>query len=891
MVDGELIRLASIHGVTKEGVEAVRSVHPMPVDSETLIARAIRSRAVVHVRDVLADPHYGVKDAARASGWRGALAVPMLREGHVIGGIFVARPTPGFFTDAQGELLKTFADQAVIAIENTRLFEEVQARTRELTESLEYQTATSDVLGVISRSPSDAQPVFEAIAGSAMRLCDGALGVVTRFDGELVHLTAHTHITAEGSEAIRQFFPMRPGRSGINGRIILERRLIHIPDVCADTEYSASLRDALHLRSALGVPMFRDGRVIGTVAVGRFELRPFTEKEFALLQTFADQAVIAIENARLFEEVQARTRELQESLEYQTAIGEVLNVIGRSPNDLQPVLDVIVETAGHLCHADNAHVFRLKGGKHHLAACNETSTEALEYLTQNLIEPGQRGSVTARAVLERRTIHVPDAMADPDYGRSPLILGTILSVPLLRDSGPVGAITVSRKIVRPFTEKQIELVTTFADQALIAINNVGLFEAVQARTRELAHSVEGLRALGEVTQAVNSTLDLETVLSTIVAKAVQLSGTEAGVIYVFDELEHAFHLRATYGLSEQLIAAIREQYGGVSDAIRQATLSGKPQQIADLRDEPPSPVREIAMRTGFRARLIVPLIDADKVVGALVVRRKRPGEFSKSTIELLQTFASQSVIAIQNARLFQEIEDKSRQLEIASMSHELRTPLAAMLGYAELLKEGIYGALPDKSTPIVTRIQSNGKHLLGLINTVLDISKIEAGQFKLNLAEYALASVIETVRVATESLAAGKKLAFKTDVARDLPRGLGDEQRLTQVLLNLVGNAIKFTDAGEVRIAAAAANSHFALSVSDTGPGIPPQERDRIFEKFHRIDSSITKAKGGTGLGLAIAKQIVDMHGGRIWVESTLGRGSIFRMELPVRATVAGGSQ
>jgi signal transduction histidine kinase len=281
------------------------------------------------------------------------------------------------------------------------------------------------------------------------------------------------------------------------------------------------------------------------------------------------------------------------------------------------------------------------------------------------------------------------------------------------------------------------------------------------------------------------------------------------------------------------------------------------------------------------------------------LQRRRPGEFPQAIVSLMQTFADQSVIALENARLFEEIARKSRELEIASqhksqfvasMSHELRTPLAAMLGYAELLKEGIYGALPDKSTPIVTRIQSNGKHLLGLINTVLDISKIEAGQFKLNLTEYALGDVIETVRVATESLAAGKKLALETSVSKDLPRGLGDEQRLTQVLLNLVGNAIKFTDAGEVRITAATANGHFALSVSDTGPGIPPEERGRIFEKFHQIDSSITKAKGGTGLGLAIAKQIVEMHGGRIWVESTLGQGSTFRMELPVCATAAVGA-
>ena len=278
----------------------------------------------------------------------------------------------------------------------------------------------------------------------------------------------------------------------------------------------------------------------------------------------------------------------------------------------------------------------------------------------------------------------------------------------------------------------------------------------------------------------------------------------------------------------------------------------------------------------------VPLLHQDEVIGALIVRRNQPGAFSPEIVRLIEAFAAQSAVAVHNARLFHEIEEKGRQIEIANqhksqfvanMSHELRTPLAAMLGYAELLQENIYGALPEKATPILARIQSNGKHLLGLINTVLDISKIEFGQFKLNLSEYALSSMVETVRVATELLAAGKKLAFHVDVAKGLPHGLGDEQRLTQVLLNLVGNAIKFTDKGEVRIVAGLRDGSFAVAVSDTGPGIPPEERDKVFEKFHQIDNSSTRTKGGTGLGLAIAKDIVEMHGGRIWVEFDLGQG------------------
>jgi signal transduction histidine kinase len=423
---------------------------------------------------------------------------------------------------------------------------------------------------------------------------------------------------------------------------------------------------------------------------------------------------------------------------------------------------------------------------------------------------------------------------------------------------------------------------------------------VKQRTAELAQSVEELRALGVVSRAVNSTIDLETVLSTIVAKAVQLSSTDAGTIYVFEEASQEFKLRASYGMDEALIEAVQGQHIRMGETVvSRAVLQRKPVQIYDVQHDSSSPVLDVILRAGFRAHLTVPLLGADRIIGALIVRRKEPGEFSKGTVDLLQTFGAQSVLAIQNARLFREIEEKGRELAqasqhksqfLANMSHELRTPLNAILGYNELLQDGLYGELPPKTKDVLNRVEVNGKHLLGLINDVLDLSKIEAGQLVLGIESYSMKDVVQTVVSATESLAAAKKLPLRVEISDGMPKGRGDKRRITQVLLNVVGNAIKFTDNGEVRIAATSGNGKFSVVVSDTGPGIPAAEQSRIFEEFHQIDSSNIKKKGGSGLGLAIAKRIVDLHRGRMWVVSEVGQGSTFHFELPVRADKDGGA-
>jgi signal transduction histidine kinase len=372
---------------------------------------------------------------------------------------------------------------------------------------------------------------------------------------------------------------------------------------------------------------------------------------------------------------------------------------------------------------------------------------------------------------------------------------------------------------------------------------------------------------------------------------VHLSGTEAGTIYEFDDQQQELLMRSTYGIEDIAIAALRGHVGISEPTIDQAVKEREPVQISDLQVISPTPARIIAARAGYRSLLVVPLLGRDHVIGALVVRRKATGAFPQTTVDLLKTFAAQSVLAIQNAHLFTEIDEKSRQLEIASqhkslflanMSHELRTPLNAILGYTELILDNIYGDTPEKMREVLERLQLNGKHLLGLINDVLDLSKIEAGQLTLSLADYSLKDIVHTVFTAVESLATGKKLPLTIDVAPNLPIGHGDERRLAQVLLNLVGNAIKFTDNGEVAIKATTADGSFTVAVGDTGPGIAPSDQGKIFEEFKQADNSVTKRKGGTGLGLSIAKRIIEMHGGRIWVESEVGKGSIFAFTIPV---------
>src|SRR5262245_41877392 len=908
LTEGDAYRTVALHNAPPAFAEARRREPIRRPNSGTPLGRVAATKQPVQVADIrresafTSDPErFAVLELAGA---RTILNVPMLKDGELIGQISIYRQEVRPFTDKQIELVSNFAKQAVIAIENTRLLNELRQRTDDLTEALEQQTATSDVLRVISSSPGELEPVFQAMLANATRLCEAKFGAMYLSEGSVFRIVAMHNVPPAFAELRRRTPVFRANPRIALARAAATKQTVQIADVQAEPGYfdplpgfsSSQIGMLAGARTVLAVPMLKEDELVGVIAIYLQEVRPFTEKQIELVTNFAAQAVIAIENTRLL-------NELRESLQQQTATADVLKVISRSTFDLQTVLDTLAESAVRLCSADRSVIRRRVGDIYPVAATYGLSPEQRAYREQYLKIP-DAGSIFGRTLLEGRTVHIPDLLADPEYRQPDAahvanVIGVRagLGVPLIREGNVVGVLTVVRNEPRAFTQKQIELAETFADQAVIAIENVRLFDELQARTNELIHSVEELRALGEVMQAVNSTLDLQTVLSTIVAKAVQLSGTDAGAICVFEEAQQLFRLRATYGLSEELIAAIEDQHLGASDAIHQATRDKQPQEASDIGDEPPSPLREIAIQAGYRARLIVPLVSADQVLGALVIRRKQPGEFPKGTIQLLQTFAAQSVLAIQNARLFREIEDKSRQLQLASenksqfvssMSHELRTPLNAIIGLTDMLVTNAARFGTEKAQEPLQRVNRAGTHLLGLINQVLDLSKIEAGKLELNPQTVQLGALINEVIGTAGQLAEQNKNRLIVDAPQNLGALTVDPLRLRQILLNLLSNACKFTKAGEVRLAARKVSngSHFVeFAVSDTGIGMTAEQQAKLFEEFSQADATTAQRFGGTGLGLAITRKLARMMGGDVTVTSEQGKGSVFTVRLPGGAT------
>lgn len=633
--------------------------------------------------------------------------------------------------------------------------------------------------------------------------------------------------------------------------------------------------ESLRSRVFAILPIVMQGQPIGVLVADRRHKRtPFEPATLEGLKSLANQAAFGLEQSRLYAAAQpVLTRSLNLSVVYPA--------FARAVQALLPYHRI-----GVVVPEGNSLVMALSVAEPPLASWQGQTWENIEGTSVEWVLKNQQPRVVADLLQEQD--FVDSAFVAEEGVRANIM------VPLIAGGKPVGAFFLDSLIPGAYTLQDVELINPVAQQLALAIENTRLFQEIEQKRIKLTQSLEEMKVLREIGEALNSTLDPEMVLSTIVVDAVQLSGADGGAIYQFNEATQSLIMGATHGLDETLVRALRENPVKLGEgSVGHAASTRAPYDVADVTTGSyESRLRRVVSQSGYRAILSVPLIRNDRVFGGLSLFRKKAGASSPEVVDLLQTFATQSMLAIQNARQFHEIEEKGRQLEmankhksqfLANMSHELRTPLNAILGYSELILDNIYGDVPEKVREILLRLEKNGRHLLGLINDVLDLSKIEAGSIKLSVGDYSINEAVQAAMAVVGSLAAEKKLNLISEMQPNLPKARGDERRTTQVLLNLLGNAIKFTEAGEVRVMLTSADGLFKVSVADTGPGIAQEDHSRIFDEFHQADIVRVSKKGGTGLGLAISKKIIELQGGRIWVESTPGNGATFHFTLPIR--------
>jgi signal transduction histidine kinase len=887
--DGRLLHLAACDGFSAEQEQELRRKYPVEAgDASVLSGRVVRSGRIEQIDDSLQDPHYDHAHAA-ALGTRRMLGVPMLREGVVQGVIVLAWRESGQTPPALIDLLKTFADQAVIAIENVRLFNETK-------EALEQQTATSEVLRVISGSVADSRPVFEKILESCAHLfASSEQGVLVVADDGKLHLGAHR---GPAGALLESMFPLAQP-AGVAASI-LEKRVLHFRDVRNDPDVPPTIRGVaerldIGTYSQVFAPMLWEGRPIGSLYVIRQPATGFSEKEIGLLQSFSDQAVIAIQNSRLFNDT-------KEALEQQTATADILGVISSSVADTRPVFAAILKACERLFGGQHMGI-ALAGedGMVRLAA-QQGPVENREAFERTFPVPLSAESGSGIAILERRVVHYADVEADPDvppYVRRSTAAGgtrSVIIAPLIWEGRGIGAIFVGRRTPGPFSDKDVALLRTFADQAVIAIQNSRLFN----ETRE---ALEQQTATAEVLQVISSSVaETGPVFDKILDSCERLFAATGLGIYLADDagMLHSGGFRGASRESVDIVRAVafpfpRPLAGTATErAIRERRVIHFPDALAAA--DAPAALRQVAAEQGNFAIAFAPMLWEDRGVGAIQVSRPAGQPFTDKELALIKTFADQAVIAIQNARLFNEIQEKSRQLELANkhkseflanMSHELRTPLNAIIGFSEVLGEQMFGDVNEKQLEYLKDIHSSGQHLLQLINDILDLSKIEAGRMELDLASVNLPMLLDNCTTLVRERASRQGLTLALEVDPGLGDWVADIRKLKQIVINLLSNAVKFTPAGgRVTLRARALEGGVEIAVVDTGVGIAADQQALVFEEFRQASGDYLRKAEGTGLGLTLVKRFVELHGGTIRVESAPGRGSTFAFVLPEREPV-----
>jgi signal transduction histidine kinase len=725
--------------------------------------------------------------------------------------------------------------------------------------------------------------VLQAVAERAARICDAKFSDIIVVEGQAMRVAAA--IGDLGRPQSGETVPL--DRTTVMGRSVIDKTSVHIADLQASgEEFPLGRKLALEYghRTILAMPLMREDKALGTILLRRTEVRPFEEKHVALLRTFADQAAIAIENARLFNET-------KESLEQQTATSEILRVISDSPADVKPILQAVAERATRLCDTASTAIYVLEDG-----VMRRTAFHGPSELMGRETVPYTKGTLAGRAIVEGKPIHVHDiesAQAEypiswefaRQFGRKQ----TMLAVPLLREGRPFGTMFLRRREVRPFSDKQIALSKVFADQAAIGIENVRLFN-------ETKEALEQQKASAEVLSAISSSIaDTQPVFDRIARNCEHLfAGVEViinligddGLFYIVGHQgAHRDHLERNFKG-----APVSRDSGAGRCVIEKRSM-----QYPDIEygDDVPPALRANCAATDVKACMYAPLVWEDRGIGAIFVGRRYKGPFSEKEMGLLKTFADQAVIAIQNSRLFREIQEKSAQLEVANkhksdflanMSHELRTPLNAIIGFSEVLSERMFGEINEKQADYLKDIHESGKHLLSLINDILDLSKIEAGRMDLEISTFDLPSALSNAMTLVRERAQRHGIELALDVDEQLGSFQADERKFKQIVLNLLSNAVKFTpDGGRVSVSAKKDTTHVEIAVQDTGIGIAPEDQAAVFEEFKQVGRDYTKKAEGTGLGLTLTKRFVELHGGEIRLESTLGKGSTFTITLPLR--------
>jgi GAF domain-containing protein len=891
--EDDAFRIVAMHNAPPAFAEARRLQPLVRPGPGTGLYRVASTKQVVHIVDIRAEQPYLEREPSSVTmveraGARTLLIVPMLKDDELIGNINIYRQEVRPFTGKQIALLENFAAQAVIAIENMRLL-------NELRESLQQQTATADVLKVISRSTFDLQPVLETLIENATKLCAGEQGFIFRSGGGVYYLAADYN-APPGFREWAHSRKIEPGDGSVVGRVAVEDRTIQILDAQADADWrtvNAQAPGISGVRTLLGVPMRREGVLIGAIAMWRTEVRAFTDKELALVETFADQAVIAIENTRLLNELRQRTDDVSEALEQQTATAGILSVISNSLSDTQPVFDAIVESGLRLFPGATVIILLADGDKVDAAAVAAPDPAGVEAIRRRLPIPLTREYITSTAILDRRIVDIPDVENPPPElaagARNFLATGyrANTTMPMMRGDVAIGALTLARRAPGPLSDKQRAVLKTFADQAVIAIENTRLLD-------ELRESLQQQTATADVLKVISrSTFDLRAVLQTLVESAARLC--EADKATITRKRGNNFYRAEAYGFSSEFLEYVKDipikpERG---TAHGRALLDGTIVHIPDvLNDSEYTWIR--AQELGnFRTILAVPMLREGVPIGVLGLTRSEVRPFSEKQIELVSTFADQAAIAIENVRLFDEIQEKNRQLAeasehksqfVSSVSHELRTPLNAIIGLTDMLVTNAARFGTERAKEPLQRVHRAGTHLLGLINQVLDLSKIEAGKLELNPQTVQLAPLIEEVTGTARQLAEQNKNRLFVEAQENLGALTVDPMRLRQILLNLLSNAFKFTKEGEVTLRArrvANGRDWIELAVADTGIGMTAEQRGKLFEEFSQADASTAQRFGGTGLGLAITRKLARMMGGDVTVTSEAGKGSVFTVRLP----------